>query len=134
MYHHHITRAIAEAHAADLQRTAARNRSTAPVRSRHRRRVIVAALIAICALAPTAAAIARPTDSVTAGWQSNDQQIAKLTPEEFAAAAAQDARSPAAKYAVRQNQSELSPDRVDAAAHAATIRGIGAALAARDCA
>ena len=77
MYHHHITRAIAEAHAADLQRTAARNRPTAPVRPRHRRRAIVAALVAICALAPTAGALAKPADSVIAKRPSHDEQITR---------------------------------------------------------
>ena len=64
MHHHHITRAIAEAHAADLQRTAARNRPPAPVRPRHRRRAIVAAFIAIGALAPTAGALAQPAHDI----------------------------------------------------------------------
>ena len=62
MHNHHITRAIAEAHAADLQCTAARNRPTASVAPRLRRRAIVAALIAVCALAPSTRANARIPD------------------------------------------------------------------------
>jgi hypothetical protein len=50
MYHHHITRALAEAHVADMQRTAAHNRQTSSVRPRHRLHAIVAALVAICGL------------------------------------------------------------------------------------
>ena len=60
MYHQQITRALAEARVADMQRTAARNRRTAPVRPRHRPHAIAAALIAIGALLPTAGALARP--------------------------------------------------------------------------
>src|SRR4051812_16751305 len=104
MYHHHITRAIAQAHAADMQRTAARNRPTAAVRPRGRRHAIVAALIAICALAPTAGAraqpahdigtsttgaggaIGQPADSFTAKRQSYAEQVSKLSSEELAAA------------------------------------------------
>ena len=44
---------------------------------------------------------------------------------------AEDAGLPAARHAMRLHYSVPSPDRVDAAAHAATIRGIGAALAER---
>jgi hypothetical protein len=47
--YHHITRA-----------TAARTQPTAAVRPRRRRHAIVAALIAICALMPTAGALAQP--------------------------------------------------------------------------
>lgn len=93
MYHHHITRAIGQAHAADMQRTAARTRPTAAVRPRHRRHAIVAALVAICALAPTADALAQPADSVTAKRQSYAEQIAKLTPQELAAASGTDVRA-----------------------------------------
>jgi hypothetical protein len=60
MYHHHVTRAVAQAHVADMQRTAARTQPTAAVRPRRRRHAIVAALIAICALVPAAGAIAQP--------------------------------------------------------------------------
>jgi hypothetical protein len=104
MYHHHITRAIAQAQVADMQRTAAHNRATALVRPRHRRRAIIAALTAICALAPAAAAraqpahdigtstngaggaIGQPADSVTATRQSYAEQVSKLSFEELAAA------------------------------------------------
>jgi hypothetical protein len=34
MYHHHITRALAEAHVADMQRTAAHNRQTSELNRR----------------------------------------------------------------------------------------------------
>ena len=60
MYHQQITRALAESHVADMQRTAARNRRTAPVRPRRRPHAIAAALIAIGALTPTAGALSRP--------------------------------------------------------------------------
>jgi hypothetical protein len=90
MYHHHITRAIAETHAGDPQRTAARNRPTGLVRSRHRRRAIVAALVAIGALAPTAGALAQPADSVIAKGQSHDEQVTRVTPQELAAACGTD--------------------------------------------
>ena len=93
MYHHHITRAIGQAYVADMQRTAARTRPTAAVRPRHRRHAIVAALVAICALAPTADALAQPADSVTAKRQSYAEQIAKLTPQELAAASGTDVRA-----------------------------------------
>jgi hypothetical protein len=95
MYHHHITRAIGQAHVADMQRTAARTRPTAGVRPRHRHRrhAIVAALVAICALAPTADALAQPADSVTAKRQWYAEQIAKLTPQELAAASGTDVRA-----------------------------------------
>jgi hypothetical protein len=104
MYHHHITHAIAQVHAADLQRTAARNRPTAPVRPRHRRGAIVAALVAICAVAPAVAAraqpahdigtstnraggaIGQPADSVAAKRQSYAERASKLSFEELAAA------------------------------------------------
>jgi hypothetical protein len=113
MYHHHITHAIAQVHAADLQRIAARNRPTAPVRPRHRRRAIVAALVAICALAPAVAARAQPAhdigtwangaggasgqpaDSVAAKTQSYAERVSKLSFEELAAA--YNSRVPAAK-------------------------------------
>jgi hypothetical protein len=109
MYPHHITHAVAEAHAGDMHRTAARDRTTAPVHPRHRRRAIAAALVALCALGPTTGANARPADSVTAKWQSYDGQIAKLSPEERAAAfGRQDLRSPdtqdaAARIEARQD-------------------------------
>ena len=64
MYRPAITRALAEAHLADVQRTAVRHQPTAPVRPRHRRHAIAAALIAIGALAPTAGALARPAHDV----------------------------------------------------------------------
>jgi hypothetical protein len=104
MYHHHITRAVAQAQASDLQRTAVRIRPAAPVHPRHRRRAIVAALVAICALAPAAAARAQPGHdtgtstnraggasgqsaySVTANRQSYADQVSKLSFEELAAA------------------------------------------------
>ena len=86
MYHHHTTRAIAEAHAANLQLTGARNRPTALVRPRHRWRAIIAALVAIGALAPAAGALARPADSGTAKSQSYAEQVSKLPFEELAAA------------------------------------------------
>ena len=52
-----------------------------------RRRLGIAALalLAAAAIAP-AGATAQPVDNVTAKWQSYDEQIAKLTPEELAAA------------------------------------------------
>jgi hypothetical protein len=104
MCHHHITHAIAQAQAADPPWTAARSRPTAPVCPRHRRRAIVAALVAICALAPAAAARAQPAhdagtstnraegaiaqaaDSGPANPQSYAEQVSKLSFEELAAA------------------------------------------------
>jgi hypothetical protein len=44
---------------------------------------------------------------------------------------AQNTGCPAAKYPTRMHHSVPLPARVDAAAHEATIRGIGAALAER---
>jgi hypothetical protein len=74
MYHHHITRALAEAHVADLQRTAAHNRPTASARPRHRRHAIAAALIAIGALSPTTGALAQPAHD--AGTSTNEHATA----------------------------------------------------------
>jgi hypothetical protein len=131
MYQHHITRAAAEAHAADMHRGAARHRASARVRPHHRPRVIVGALVAICALGPTAGAGARPVDSVTAKWKAYDEKLAKLSPEERARAfGRQDLRSPDARDAAithqRSNRSRAtklnesaqdlrSPDARDAA-------------------
>jgi hypothetical protein len=64
MYHHHITRAIAEARVADMQRPAARTQPAAALRPDHRRHAIVAAVIAICALVPTAGALAQPPHDI----------------------------------------------------------------------
>jgi hypothetical protein len=77
MYHHHITRAIAEAHAADMQRTAARNPPTASVRPRHRRHAIIAALLAIGALAPTAGALAQPAHEIGTSTNKHATPIAR---------------------------------------------------------
>jgi hypothetical protein len=64
MYHHHITRAIAQARVADMQRTVARTQPTAAIGPRHRRHAIVTALIALCALLPTAGALSQPAHDV----------------------------------------------------------------------
>jgi hypothetical protein len=70
MYSHHLTRAIADAQAADHQRSAARSREIASIHPRHHRRAVVAALVATCGLATGADAVAQPADSVT-------EQVAK---------------------------------------------------------
>jgi hypothetical protein len=77
MYHHHITRAIAQAHVADMQRTAARTRPTAAVPPRHRRHAIVAALIAICALVPTPGALAQPAHDVGGATTKHATAVAR---------------------------------------------------------
>jgi hypothetical protein len=77
MYHQQITRALAEAQVADMQRTAARNRRTAPVRPRHRPHAIAAALIAIGALLPTAGALARPAYDIGTGTGKHATPIAR---------------------------------------------------------
>jgi hypothetical protein len=77
MYHHRITRAISEARAADLQQTAARTQPTAAVRPRHRRPAIVAALIAICALMPTAGAAAQPTHDIGSATTKHATAVAR---------------------------------------------------------
>ena len=59
MYHHQITFALAEAHVADLHRTAVDSRSTASSRPRHRLRALALGVAAIAALAP-AGALAQP--------------------------------------------------------------------------
>ena len=56
---------------------------------------------------------------------------AALVASGASAMAAQDTGRPAAKRATTMQQRVPSSARVDAAAHAATIRGIGAALAER---
>ncbi|HKE80726.1 MAG TPA: hypothetical protein VKB54_15510 [Solirubrobacteraceae bacterium] len=56
---------------------------------RHRfiRRICVPAIaLAVTAALAPAGAVAAPADSVSAKWQSYDEQIAALTPEELAAA------------------------------------------------
>jgi hypothetical protein len=65
MYHNSIALALAEAHVADLQRTAALRRSTVSSRVRdcHRLRALALALAAIAALAP-AGALAQPARDV----------------------------------------------------------------------
>jgi hypothetical protein len=77
MYHHHITRAIAQAHVADMQRTAARTQPTAAVPPRHRRHAIVAALIAICALVPTASALAQPAHDIGSATSTHATAVAR---------------------------------------------------------
>jgi hypothetical protein len=77
MYHHHITRAIAQAHVADMQRTAARTQRTAAVRPRHRRHAIIAALITICALVPTAGARAQPVHDIGSATTKHATAVAR---------------------------------------------------------
>jgi hypothetical protein len=77
MHHHHITRAIAKAHAADLQRAAARDRATVSVRTRHNRHAIVAALVALGALTPIAGALAQPAHDVATSTNKHAAAIAR---------------------------------------------------------
>jgi hypothetical protein len=77
MDHHHITRAIAHAHVADMQRTAARTQPTAAVRPRHRRHAIIAALIAICALGPTPGALAQPAHDIDSATTKHATAVAR---------------------------------------------------------
>ena len=148
MHNHHITRAIAEAHAADLQCTAARNRPTASVAPRLRRRAIVAALIAVCALAPSTRANARIPDQdlrnpdnrvVEAARASNQHYSSRTITSEPAQGltpptteqSPQDLRSPDARDAARTGslvattsvagQDLRSPDARDAAAGRGTF-------------
>jgi hypothetical protein len=76
MCHHHITRAIAEARAADMQQTAARTQPTAAVRPRCRRHAIVPALIAICALVPNAGALAQPAYDIGSATTTHARTVA----------------------------------------------------------
>jgi hypothetical protein len=75
MYHDHITRSIAHAHVADMQRTAARTQPTAALR--HRRHAIVAALIAICALVPTPGALAQPAHDIGSATTKHATAVAR---------------------------------------------------------
>jgi hypothetical protein len=77
MYHRHITRALAEADAADTQRTAALNAPAASVRPRHRGHAIIAALIAIGALTPTAGALAQPAHEIGTSPNKHAAPIAR---------------------------------------------------------
>ena len=77
MYHHRITRAFAEAHVADMQRIAARNRPTAPVRLRHRLHLIAAALSAIGALSLTTGALAQPAYDIGISTSKHATPIAR---------------------------------------------------------
>jgi hypothetical protein len=77
MYHHHITRAVAEARVADMHRPAAGTQPTASVRPRHRRHAVVAALIAICALVPTAGALARPPHYIDSATTKHGTAVAR---------------------------------------------------------
>jgi hypothetical protein len=76
MCHHHITRAIAQVRAADMQQTAARTQPTAAVRPRCRRHAIVAALIPICALVPNAGALAQPTRDIGSATTKHARAVA----------------------------------------------------------
>jgi hypothetical protein len=71
-----------------------------------RRHLILRAFIATMAAAALAASAASAMPARDAGWR-------------------------AAGHEMRTHHAVLLPDRVDAAAHGATIRGIGAALAQR---
>jgi hypothetical protein len=73
-----------------------------------RRHLIPRAFIATMAAAALAASAASVLPARDAGWR-------------------------AAAHEIRTHHTVLLPDRVDADAHAATIRGIGAALAQRTC-
>jgi hypothetical protein len=77
MYYHHITRAIAEARVADMQRLAVRIQPAAALRPHHRRHAIVAALIAICALGPTAGALAQPPHDIGSATTKHATAVAR---------------------------------------------------------
>jgi hypothetical protein len=77
MYHHRITRALAEAHVADMQLAAAHNRPTASVRPRHRRHAMAAALVAIGVLSPATGALAQPVHDVGTSTNKNATAVAR---------------------------------------------------------
>ena len=62
--YHHISRQIAEAHTADVQRTQTRRTSSASSRLRRRLRTLALVVAAVAALAP-AGAVAQPADDDT---------------------------------------------------------------------
>jgi hypothetical protein len=75
--YHRITRAIAQARMADMQRTAARTQPTAAVGPRHRPHAIVTALIASCALVPTAGALGQPTHDIGCTTTQHSTTVAR---------------------------------------------------------